>query len=147
MRLKICDSHLTCKVANKCLNVRERVEVVEWNKKWSPPFPCCPVSRQCPWKKTLIEKKIRSFLYFPASPLHPLFCWEVNRFSKNAAWENDYFLWKCERIYPWGYPWGIWVIINTMLVYHFTDPDLGVENSFKKEGAIEKGSIDFEIGD
>ena len=33
MRLKICDSNLTCKVANKCLNVRERVEVVEWNKK------------------------------------------------------------------------------------------------------------------
>ena len=29
---KICDSHLTCKVANKCLNVHERVEVVEWNK-------------------------------------------------------------------------------------------------------------------
>ena len=58
MRLKICDSHLTCKVANKCLNVRERVEVVEWNKKWSPPFPCCSVSHQCPWKKTLIEKNI-----------------------------------------------------------------------------------------
>ena len=57
LRLKICDSHPTCKVANKCLNVRERVEVVEWNKKWSPPFPCCPVNRQCPWKKTLIEKK------------------------------------------------------------------------------------------
>ena len=55
MRLKIRDSHLTCKVANKCLN--ERVEVVEWNKRWSPPFPCCPVSRQCPWKKTLIKKK------------------------------------------------------------------------------------------
>ena len=32
MRLKICDSHLTCKVANKCLNVRERLEVVEWKK-------------------------------------------------------------------------------------------------------------------
>ena len=57
MRLKIYDSHLTCKVANKCLNVRERVEVVEWNKRWSPPFPCCPVSCQCPWKKILIEKK------------------------------------------------------------------------------------------
>ena len=57
MRLKLCDSHLICKVANKCLNVRERVQVVEWNKKWSPPFPCCPVSRQCPWKKTLMEKK------------------------------------------------------------------------------------------
>ena len=26
-------------------------------KRWSPPFPCCPVSCQCPWKKTLIEKK------------------------------------------------------------------------------------------
>ena len=32
LRLKISDSHLTCKVANKCLNVCERVEVVEWNK-------------------------------------------------------------------------------------------------------------------
>ena len=40
MRLKIRDSHLTCKVANKCLDVRERVEVVEWNKRWSLPFPC-----------------------------------------------------------------------------------------------------------
>ena len=38
---------VTCKVANKCLNVREWVEVVEWNKRWSPPFPCCPVSCQC----------------------------------------------------------------------------------------------------
>ena len=57
MRLKIRDSHLACKVANKCLNVREWVEVGEWNKRRSPPFPCCPVSRQCPWKKTLIEKK------------------------------------------------------------------------------------------
>ena len=25
--------------------------------RWYPPFPCCPVSHQCPWKKTLIEKK------------------------------------------------------------------------------------------
>ena len=48
---------VTCKVANKWLNVREWVEVVEWNKRWSPPFPCCPVSCQCLWKKTLIEKK------------------------------------------------------------------------------------------
>ena len=35
----------------------EWVEVVEWNEKWSPPFTCYPVSRQCPQKKTLIEKK------------------------------------------------------------------------------------------
>ena len=58
MWLKICDCHLTCKVANKCLNVRERMEVVEWNKRWSPPFPCCPVNHQCLWKKTLIEKNL-----------------------------------------------------------------------------------------
>ena len=30
--------------------------VVEWNKRRFPPFPCCPVSRQCSWKKNLIEK-------------------------------------------------------------------------------------------
>ena len=47
LRLKIRDSHLTCKVANKCLNVCERVEVVEWNRRWSPPFPWCPVNCQC----------------------------------------------------------------------------------------------------
>ena len=38
LRLKICDSHLTCKVANKFLNVRERVEVVAWNK-MTPSLP------------------------------------------------------------------------------------------------------------
>ena len=32
--------------------------MVEW-KRWSPLFPCCPVSCQCPWKETLIEKKKR----------------------------------------------------------------------------------------
>ena len=52
MRLKIRDFHLTCKVANKCLNVRERVEVVEWNKRLL--LSCeSPVSM----KKTLIERK------------------------------------------------------------------------------------------
>ena len=32
MRLKIRHSHLTCKVADKCFNVRKRVEVVERKK-------------------------------------------------------------------------------------------------------------------
>ena len=39
--------------------------MVEWNKIWSPLFPCCPVSLQCLWRKTLAEKKsplIRRFL-------------------------------------------------------------------------------------
>ena len=48
VRLKVCDSHPTCKVANECLNVKERVDVVELNKRLFPPFPFCPVSRQCP---------------------------------------------------------------------------------------------------
>ena len=39
MRLKICDSRFTCKIANKYLNVRERVEVVERNKKTAPSLP------------------------------------------------------------------------------------------------------------
>ena len=54
----MCDSHRTCKVAKIYLNVREWVRVVEWNKIWSPPLPCCSLSRQCPRKKTLIEKKV-----------------------------------------------------------------------------------------
>ena len=52
-------------VANKCLNVCEHVKVIEWNKKKrSPTFPCYPVSRQCPWKKTIIEKKNSEYLSF-----------------------------------------------------------------------------------
>ena len=31
LRLKIRSSHFICKLANKCLNVREQVEVVEKN--------------------------------------------------------------------------------------------------------------------
>ena len=57
VRLKISDSHLTCKVVNKCLNVCERVELAKWKKRWSALFSCCRVSCQCPWKKTPIEKK------------------------------------------------------------------------------------------
>ena len=45
MRLKIRDSHLASKVADKCLNVRERLEVAEWNKRCSPSFLCCSVNR------------------------------------------------------------------------------------------------------
>ena len=33
-----------------------------------------------------------------------------------------------------------------MLVYHFVDPDLGIEILFGKEGKQNKGSVDFEIG-
>ena len=36
MQLKICDSHLTRKVANKYVNARLSVEVVQENKIWSP---------------------------------------------------------------------------------------------------------------
>ena len=66
----MCDIHLTCKVANKCLNVREWIEVVEWNKRWSSPFPCSPVSRQILWRKTLMEKKIDGFEWFWMVSLH-----------------------------------------------------------------------------
>ena len=67
MWLKIRDSHLTCKVANKFLNVRERLEVVKWNKRWSPPFPCRLVNLQCLWKKTLTEKVNNKKSHLPQS--------------------------------------------------------------------------------
>ena len=34
-----------------------------------------------------------------------------------------------------------------MLFYHFVDFELRAEIFFQKRGAVEKGSIDFEIGD
>ena len=67
MWLKIRDSYLICKVANKFLNVRERLEVVKWNKRWSPPFPCSLVNLQCLWKKTLTEKVNNKKSHLPQS--------------------------------------------------------------------------------
>ena len=34
-----------------------------------------------------------------------------------------------------------------MFVYHFVDPELKVDLRFKKEGKVENGAVDFEIGD
>ena len=42
MRLKIRSSHLTCKVANKCLNFLDGMEVEQRDKN-APLFPCCSV--------------------------------------------------------------------------------------------------------
>ena len=39
MRLKVRGSHLVCKVAHKCLDIRGRAEVAEWNKKMVPSLP------------------------------------------------------------------------------------------------------------
>ena len=39
------------------------------------------------------------------------------------------------------------MVIDSMFVYHFVDPDLRVEIIFRKEGTVENGGIDFEIGD
>ena len=33
-----------------------------------------------------------------------------------------------------------------MFVYHFVDPDLKVEAFFEKDGPVENGDVDFEIG-
>ena len=57
MRLKICDSRLTCKVANKSLNVRERVEVVERNKKTVPSLPLMPCELSVSVKENPDRKK------------------------------------------------------------------------------------------
>ena len=39
------------------------------------------------------------------------------------------------------------MVIDSIFVYHFVDPDLKVEVNFRKEGTAENGKIDFEIGD
>ena len=38
------------------------------------------------------------------------------------------------------------MVIESMFVYHFVDPDLRVEIILRKEGTAENGCIDFEIG-
>ena len=39
------------------------------------------------------------------------------------------------------------VVIDSIFVYHFVDPDMRVEIIFRKEETSENGGIDFEIGD
>ena len=39
------------------------------------------------------------------------------------------------------------MVINSMFVYHFADPDLRVEIISRKEGTTENEQIDFEVGD
>ena len=58
-KYKRCNSKYVIVISHAKLqmNVWMSVSRWKWNKRWSPSFPCCPVSRQCPWKKTLIEKK------------------------------------------------------------------------------------------
>ena len=38
------------------------------------------------------------------------------------------------------------VVIDSMFVYHFVDPDLRVVTIFRKEGTAENGVVDFEMG-
>ena len=53
VRVKILDSHLTYKVANKFLNVRKRVGLKARNKDGLLPSAVCLVIPQCMWEKTL----------------------------------------------------------------------------------------------
>ena len=39
------------------------------------------------------------------------------------------------------------MVINSMFVFHFVDPDLRVEIIFRKEGTSQNECTDFEIGD
>ena len=39
------------------------------------------------------------------------------------------------------------MVIDSIFVYHFVDPDLKVEIIFRKGGTAENGVIDFETGD
>ena len=39
------------------------------------------------------------------------------------------------------------MVIDSMFVHHFVNPDLRVEIIFRKDGIAENGGIDFEIVD
>ena len=39
------------------------------------------------------------------------------------------------------------MVIDSIFVYHFVDPDLKFEVISRKEGTAENGGIDFKIGD
>ena len=83
------------KLQNKCLNVREQVEVVKWNKISSPLIPCCAVSRQCPWKKIIIEKKNcvshkRNLWYATCNYWTIFFFWVFKTIRYNIHWR--YFI-------------------------------------------------------
>ena len=39
------------------------------------------------------------------------------------------------------------MVVDSIFVYHFVDPDLRVETFFEKDEAAENGGIDFEIED
>ena len=39
------------------------------------------------------------------------------------------------------------MVIDSMLVYHFVDPDLRVDTFFKKDEAAENEGTDYKIGD
>ena len=64
------------KLQNKCINVRERVEVVEWNKRLSLPSPAVlwivSVCERKPWKKKKIIFKIcyKSFIQETSKKLY-----------------------------------------------------------------------------
>ena len=57
MRLKVRGSHLVCKVAHKCLDIRGRSELAEWNKKMVPSLPSLTNESLVSMKENLIEKK------------------------------------------------------------------------------------------
>ena len=40
-----------------------------------------------------------------------------------------------------------WLVIDSIFVDHFVEPDLRVETFFQKDEAAENGGVDFEIGD
>ena len=99
MRLKIRDSHLTCKVANKFLNVRGRVEVVERNKRWSPPFPAVlwivSVCEENPDRKK--KKKNKSLME------NIIFLWIVRFFYSCIIFNSFSSKWLSENLKLCGF--------------------------------------------
>ena len=68
---------------SECSWVRERVEVVEWNKRWPTPFPCCPVYV----KENPDRKKDKSLAEtISITPRHL-----IKLYSASPGWKSHFF--------------------------------------------------------
>ena len=77
-------SVLTCKFAQKCLNVCKRVEVVEWNRKMSPPFPGSPLLKES------LDREKKTINAFSTKSDNILLMGDFNLTIKNKHLEKDF---------------------------------------------------------
>ena len=87
---------VSCKQISVCSQARRSGRE---EKRWFPSFPCCPVNRQCLWKKTVTKKNSKTKAWYPWH-LIPCCGWYHNvvqglklYYCQRRKRERWYFLW------------------------------------------------------